>query len=193
MMKGDGEPFGFRYSYRDFLWCLVIVFIAMAYIIPPKTPKAAAPNQGDVVITMHWDRAANADVDLWVKSPKSLPVGYSHMTGKWCDLVRDDLGRYMDPSSRNEEMTVCRRAPGGEWIVDAMLYRIYKGQPPIRVTVVARSLIGGRYRVIARRSFVLDWQGQQKTAFRFSLTKSGELVPGSINRLPAKLYSMGTP
>lgn len=187
----DNESFGFRYSYRDFLWILVVAFFVIAVIIPPVRKTKSAAIQGAVFITLHWDRAANADVDLWVKAPRDTPVGYSHMTGKWCDLVRDDLGRYMDPASRNEEMTICRSPPAGEWIVDAMLYRYYLGtSAPIKVRVTARSLVGGRFVVIAKRSFTLTYDGQQVTAFRFTLDKSGKLVVGSVNQIPEKLYTL---
>lgn len=188
-MKRDSEPLGFRYAYRDFLFALVIVFLALFAIVKPHAKSTKTPNQGALIISMHWSMKSNSDVDLWVKSPGDYPVGYSHLTGKYCDLVRDDLGRELDPASHNEEMTICRQTPAGEYIVNAMMYRSYDLVFPVRVTVTVRSMQGGKYRRIVRRSIELNRDGEEKTLFRFRLTAKGALVPGSINHLQAKLYA----
>lgn len=188
-MNRNSEPLGFTYSYRDFLWALVVVFIAIVVVAQREKPIKPTPSQGRTIFTLHWDRSADADVDLWVKSPgDATPVGYSRPTGKSCDLVRDDLGRSLDPSSRNEEMTICRYAPAiGEWVVNVMLYHTY-GSRDIAATVSVLSRIKGYYERVLRKRVKLHYNGQQITLFRFRLTKSGALEPFSVNDAPIDLY-----
>lgn len=140
-----------------------------------------------MVIEMRWQKSRNADVDLWVKAPTDAPVGYSHMSDAHCNLLRDDLGRDLDPQSRNEEMMVCRGAPEGEWIVDAMLYRSYDQQVPVRVQMTVTRL-GDVATQMLTRTAELERQGEQLTMFRFRLDDRGRYVPGSENQLPMPLY-----
>lgn len=186
----EPEPFSYTIVYRDFQFSLIVLFMAIAVLatIVPKT-KANSNSQDALHITMRWDKKSNSDVDLWVKSPNDYPVGYSHLTGKYCELHRDDLGRNLDLVSRNRERTYCRSAPAGEYIVNAMLYRSYDLVFPVKVTVTVRIKRHGFYKRILRRTVNLTYAGQQKTLFRFSLTAKGLLVRGSINYLQANLYA----
>lgn len=180
---------GYTLAVVDLLTSLVVVFAAMAVlaIIAAKPDAKAGVRPGGLVIEMRWQANRNADVDLWVKSAADQPVGYAHMSDTHCNLLRDDLGRGADPESRNEEMVVCRGAPPGEWIVDAMLYRSYDEQMPIHVHVTVTRL-GSAETQILDRTVELERQGQQITVFRFRLDEHGAYVPGSENYLPMPLY-----
>lgn len=180
---------GYTLAVVDLLTSLVVVFAAMAVlsITASRNTAKAGVRPGGLVIEMRWQAIRNADVDLWVKAPDDAPVGYSHMSDRHCNLLRDDLGRGVDPESRNQEMVVCRGAPKGEWIVDTMLYHTYDGRLPISVTVTVTRL-GSSATEMLSRTVALEQQGQQTTVFRFRLDGHGKFVPGSENFLPMRLY-----
>lgn len=184
---------GYSLAVVDLLTALVVVFAAMAVlaIIAAQKQTAAGVRPGGMVIMMRWQKSADADVDLWVKAPGDEAVGYSHMSDAHCNLLRDDLGRQLDPESRNEEMVVCRGIDPGEWIVDAMLYRTYDGQLPVKVEMTVRQ--GPLLTTILERTIELEGQAQQITLWRFRIDAHGALIAGSVNHLPMPLYGVASP
>ncbi len=179
---------GYTLAVVDLLTALVVVFAAMAVLAIMAATKetAVGVKPGGMVIEMRWQRGADADVDLWVKAPGDEAVGYSHTSDAHCNLLRDDLGRQLDPESRNQEMVVCRGIDQGEWVVDAMLYHSYDDQVPLRVNVTVRE--GPLLAEILDRTIELQSQGQQVTLWRFGIDAHGGLVPDSVNHLPMPLY-----
>ena len=67
----------------------------------------------DVVIEITWPGDMDADVDLWVKAPDDIPVGYSNKGGAIFNLLRDDLGKTLDLSSINHESAYSRGVAAG--------------------------------------------------------------------------------
>ncbi|MGH8256508.1 MAG: hypothetical protein ACRET0_09860 [Steroidobacteraceae bacterium] len=182
---------GYTLAVVDLLTALVVVFAAMAVlaILAATKETAAGVKPGGIIVQMRWQKSADADVDLWVKAPGDEAVGYSHMSDAHCNLLRDDLGRTLDPESRNQEMVVCRGIDPGEWVVDAMLYRSYDDQVPIKVTVTVRE--GPLLTEILDRTIELQSQGQQVTLWRFRIDARDHLAPDSVNHLPMRLYGGG--
>ena len=190
-MSENPEPLGFSYSYRDLLLALVVCFMAMAVLALAAKQLDHKPHPtaaGDLTVTMHWQNNVAADVDLWVRAPGSRPVGYSHRDGKYCDLTRDDLGHGHDPIGLNLEQTICRAAPAGEYVVNAVLYSSWDGHLPVRVTVWVMDKAGI---VLLKRVVHLRFVGAENTVARFALRKNGTIAPASVNRLETCLYQRG--
>jgi hypothetical protein len=184
---------GFEWSYRDLLTSLVVVYMAMAALAliaaGKATPEAVTP--GNILFQLSWDREKLADVDLWVRAPDDIAVGYSHPAGRHCNLLRDDTGRPTDPESRNLELTVCRGMPDGEWIANAALYADRDGKLPLTATVTATMAAKGGITEIAKRSVTLEHEGEERTVFRFTL-RGQDLQPGSLNHLETTLWKHPT-
>jgi hypothetical protein len=183
---------GFEWSYRDLLTALVVVYMAMAALALVAASKAKSDTvpPGNVMFQLSWDQRREADVDLWVRAPGDQPVGYAHPAGRHCNLLRDDLGRPIDPQSRNLELTVCRGTPDGEWVANAALYADRDRRLPIAAVVTAFIGDGAGTRRIAQGTVMLTHEGDEETAFRFTL-RQGKLVAGSVNHLPMVLWGGG--
>jgi len=110
---------------------LFIVFAALAVLanIKPTTPKAAI--NATLFITLNWDISTNADIDLWIKSPGDKPIGYLRKAGLFCNLVRDDQGRKMDPESNNSELIICRGIPAGNWQINVVCFNEWDNKFPV--------------------------------------------------------------
>jgi hypothetical protein len=190
---------------RDLLTLLLCGFVACAMLAVPfmNDPKknegdakdsaatAGLEPPGNVVIEARWDDKLRADVDLWVQAPGDVPVGYSNKSGLIFNLLRDDLGSYADPTEVNFETSYSRGIPPGEYAVNLHLFRNLDNVLPIWVRVVARVKTenqAGAGTITATR-VRLDREGEEVTAFRFSLTEQGELVPNSVNALQKPLRS----
>jgi hypothetical protein len=180
---------GFEWSYRDLLTSLMVVYMAMAALALIAASKASpqAVTPGNILFQLTWDSPVLADVDLWVRAPEDTPVGYSHPAGRHCNLLRDDTGRPTDPESRNLELAVCRGTPDGEWIANVALYADRDGKLPITATVTATMAGKDGVERIAKRSVLLSREGEEHTAFRFSLHNQ-EVEPGSVNHLEMALW-----
>lgn len=183
---------GFTWAYIDFLTFLCVVFLAIAVLAaPPKRKKDDADTKAiDATVTLTWDMAHDCDVDLWVQTPGDpQPVGYMRTHGMHADLIRDDLGRNMTPDSRNMEIVYVRKAPAGEYTINAVLYSNHDGKLPVPVHVVV--MRPGDHTPLLDATGQLTVVRQEITLARFSLDKDGHLVPGSINHLQRLLFKSG--
>jgi hypothetical protein len=168
---------------------VAIVIILLPHLNPPgKAVKSATP-PGNVIVELRWPDSLNTDVDLWVKGPRDVPVGYSNQGGLIFNLLRDDLGHRDDVSNVNYEVAYSRGRPAGEYTVNVHLYRNASGKIPIPVSVVASLKKDPQASAIplAQADLSLETINQEVTAFRFRLTEKGDLVPGSIHNLPKEL------
>jgi hypothetical protein len=189
---------GMNVSFRDMLFLLVFAYlvisaIALAHVAKnDESSKGMAP-PGAVIVEMNWVKESDADVDLWVQGPGDVPVGYSNKSGMIFNLVRDDLGRSVDPNSMNYEVAYGRGHWPGEYVVNAMLYRSrdHMIPLPLDVRVSLRRDDGGVQQVLESH-ITLDFEGQETTVFRFTLDDSGALVQDSVNRLHKDLRSAGS-
>ena len=182
--------------FRDVLMLALIGFVAMVIMLLPHLSRKhdeakASQVPGNVVVELHWPDDLPVDVDLWVKAPGDVPVGFWNQGGHYFNLLRDDLGLEGDATGRNYEVSYSRGIPAGEYIVNVHMY----GPVPKGVRVPARVVVSvkpkyGELRQILETTIELTHRGQEETAFRFQLTADGELVPGSVNTLRRRLITV---
>ncbi len=171
---------------------VAIVLVLLPFVNRPIEPDrdAKAADPGNVVIEMIWPADMNADVDLWVRAPGDLPVGYSNKGSAILNLLRDDLGHYNDLTDINYEVTYSRGIVAGEWIVNVHAFRTDADNPPpipVSVVISVKKPTDDRPNQVYEKEVVLRRLGQELTAVRFTLTREGELVRGSINDLQYSL------
>jgi hypothetical protein len=182
--------------FRDVIFLALAGFIAIVLLLlphlnPPAKAEEEAPSPGNVIVEIRWPDELNTDVDLWVEAPGDIPVGYSNKGGLVFNLLRDDLGLHADFSGLNYEVSYSRGTPAGDYTVNLHLYRDLSGDLPVPVTVVVSvkpSPEQAAKQILATK-VALKQEGQEMTAFRFSLDDSGRLVRGSVNDLPRALRS----
>src|SRR5712672_3649976 len=161
---------GMNVSFRDMLFLLVVAYlvigaIALAHVAKndQEQSKGQAP-PGNVIVEMFWDKAVDADVDLWVQAPGDVPVGYSNKSGVVFNLLRDDLGHSGDPLSMNYEIAYGRGIFAGEYTVNAHLYRSADHRFPIPVhATVSVHDPQDHVRRILESTAELKFQGQEIT------------------------------
>lgn len=169
---------------------VAVVLLLLPHLHPPLEAKEVPP-PGNVVVEIHWPAEIDADVDLWVQAPGDRPVGYSNKGGRIFNLLRDDLGRFLDITNVNYEVAYSRGVIPGEYIANIHLYRNSSTVSPVPVTIVAsvKKTETDRLRRIVTTRLELTHPGEENTAFRFEMDKDGRLVGGSINSLFKPLRS----
>ncbi len=183
--------------FRDVTLLALSGFVAMVVmLIPFINPTAeveletSASEPGNVIVEIHWPPELDADVDLWVKAPGDIPVGYSNKGTALVNLLRDDLGQFNDLTDANYEVTYSRGIVAGEWIVNVHAFRMDLERPP---PILVRTVVSVMRPDFMRPVQILEKQvgltrlGQERTVFRFTLNAEGKLVRGSTSNLQRPL------
>ena len=191
---------GMNVSFRDMLFLLVFAYlvigaVALAHVAKKEEEQSKGQTPpGNVIVEMFWDKAIDADVDLWVQGPGDVPVGYSNKSGVIFNLVRDDLGKSGDPNSMNYEVSYGRGRWPGEYVVNAMLYRSRDNKLPVNAQIkVSLQNQQGQVRQALQSSVELTSEGHETTVFRFRMDEKGEFVADSMNRIHKTLRTAGRP
>ena len=191
----DGEQ-GHDTVFRDVIFLALAGFVAVVLLLlphlhPPKEAEAAIRSPGNVIVEIRWPDELDADIDLWVEAPGDVPVGYSNKGGKIFNLLRDDLGQRGDTTQLNYEISYSRGVPAGEYTVNVHLYRNSGGYAsiPVTISVSVKARINESARRLLATELQLDHEGEERTAFRFSLDTEGRLLRESVHDLPKPLRS----
>ncbi len=184
----------------DLFNSLVVIFLFLltlsvaAINIENKRSDASAPKDTAYLIKLLWPGESASDLDLYVSGPGDRLVYFKRLQDGLISLERDDTGSASNivhlpdgstvKSAENQENVDIRGGVvAGEYIVNVQAYHM-KGDP-IQAEVDLYRMAGGSGMPIHKQIIAFDHQGQEETAFRFTLLPSGEIV--DINRLPKKL------
>lgn len=168
------------------LGCITILILLLPYINPPEDGLKTPP--GNVLVEIRWADYAPIDVDLWVQAPGDKPVGYSSLSGRSANLLRDDLGSPIssDPAGLNYENVYVRGIPAGEYVINIHLYSNGTNEYPVPVHVsVSARPEGMRLKYVQTKTVNLTHVGQELTVFRLTLDKRGNLL--SMSDIPKAL------
>ena len=182
--------------FRDVIMLALIGFVAMVIVILPHISESKERDDehrspGNIVIEIHWPEDLPVDVDLWVQGPGDIPVGFFNQNSELFNLLRDDLGDDGDATKLNYEVSYSRGIKAGEYIVNVHMYGPVPSGVVVPVTVVVS--VRQKYdtlRQILTTKINLAHRNQEETAFRFSLTEKGALVPGSVTTLRRRLVTV---
>lgn len=182
--------------FRDVLMLALIGFVAMVIVILPHITESKQKEEehrspGNIVVEIHWPNDLPVDVDLWVQGPNDVPVGFFNENSELFNLLRDDLGSEGDATELNYEVSYSRGIKAGEYIVNVHMYGPVPSGLVVPVTVVVS--VRQKYdtlRQILKTSIDLERRNQEETAFRFTLTENGDLIPGSVTTLRRRLVTV---
>ena len=181
--------------FRDVLLLALIGFVAIVVMMLPHlkpTEEEAQDHKapGNVIVEMHWPSEHKVDLDLWVKAPGELPVGFWNQGGRTFNLLRDDLGAEGDATDENYEVSYSRGIPPGEYVVNVHMYGANRTGTTIPVNVVVSvRLAGGDTHQILKSSVKVSRHNEEKTVFRFRLDDEGSLIDGSVSTLRRPLIT----
>lgn len=164
--------------FRDVMMLTLLLFVLLVYLviswINKPTQEEAIDAPGNIIVEISWPPSLDVDVDLWVKAPGDLPVGYSRLNGFVFNLLRDDLGNIGDPLELNYENAYSRGVPEGDYIVNLHLYRLRDkvDNVPINV-VVSKKMKNSKIMRLYTKKVELSQEGQEINVFHFNMSKEG--------------------
>lgn len=181
--------------WTDTALLLLCSFVAMSMLLvalvnPPK-PKAQndVTPAGNMIVHIRWGDGLDVDVDLWVRAPGDVAVGYSNKQGRYFNLLRDSLGDSNNLGGLREEFAFSNGVPPGEYCSTVGLYRT--GSPellPVKVSYDIAIRGDATTWDITKGSIVLTHMAEEQTLACFTLDDRKLLVPGSLNNVTRHLW-----
>jgi len=168
-------------TFLDVVFLILSVMTAAIMILIPhinpvgENQKITMKNPGSIAVEMIWDQG-DIDIDLWVKAPGDRPVGYSNLSGKVFNLLRDDLGDSSDITRLNYENAYTRGMPDGKYIINVHAYANRAKKWPVNVLIRVWEINGNRSNTAFVRRTKLLFLGQEITVLGF------RVVNGRIDR-----------
>ncbi len=171
---------------------IFMVVLLLPFVNPPTEEENTTDPPGNVIVELFWDNDRDVDIDLWVKAPEDIPVGYSNKGGLFFNLLRDDLGKYKDNSPVNYEVSYSRGISEGTYVANLHLYREDKSpfipiNAKLVVSVVDPDSNQRRQILLTNKELLIV--GEELTIFQFILDKKGKLDKNSINNTYVQLRS----
>ena len=190
----DVDPFS------DLLFNALLTFtflFLMALLLMHPTAKSGIINpKAEFMITVSWPDNSPDDIDTWIEGPEGKLVWFKRPQDGLMHLDRDDRGLVNDMqlidgkeiiNPLNQEVVTIRGRPPGEFIVNIHYYRSQTLKAvPVTVYVAEVNPI---LKVVHYASTLLEREGEEKTAVRFSISPSGTIT--DINTLQKSIVLGG--
>ena len=174
----------------DFLAALVLLLFALMKLAVFTHQPSRIDTYGQYAVTITWPADRHDDVDTYVRDPAGNIVWYASPDAGEMHLEHDDLADQGSgyQGQANFERVVLRGYEPGEYVANVHLFQSRDGRP-IPVTVELWRLRGNDQQ-LASRTVTLTREGDERTAFRFTLNAAGEV--SGTNRLPVSLVQDST-
>ena len=174
------------------LLCFAALF-AMSFILinPSKTDRNVVA-KGEFMIIVTWPKDMDNDVDMYVEDPEGHLVAFMRREEGLMHLDRDDLGERNDivqtefgeiEYNENREIVTLRGIVPGEYVINVHMYMRRDPSPTTLVTVQLDKI--NPFSTIMIKRVSLGDSGDEKSAFRFTLDKEGEVI--EVTELPKTL------
>ncbi|MEZ5477807.1 MAG: hypothetical protein R3E95_10080 [Thiolinea sp.] len=186
--------------FTDLLFNALLTFtflflVALLFLNPPAKSGIIDP-KAEFLVTVSWEDGSPNDIDTWVQGPEGKRIWFKHPQDGLMHLDRDDRGISNDMqlvngreiiNPLNQEVVTIRGRPPGEFIINIHYYHSEDGREmPVNVYVAE---VNPKLRVLHYDTTVLRREGEEKTAVRFSISDSGQVM--DINTLQKKLATGG--
>ncbi|MEK7114993.1 MAG: hypothetical protein AAB847_01390 [Patescibacteria group bacterium] len=175
-----------------FITLFLLVFILAAQA-KKKEEEKRIDTSGEYIVLVVWDNKSEDDVDTHIRDPQGNQLFYNNREVGLMHLERDDRGKFNDVLEmdfqgipvlieKNEERAIIRGIIPGEYIVNVHMFRkVDQSENKVKISLIKLS---GQDTIVVEKEVVLKENGDEETAFRFTLGIDGKV--GNINQLPRK-------
>lgn len=168
------------------LGMMVMLFIAMM-LMAEQSKTGDIPAHAEFLISLEWDPKSGNDIDLWLKLPDGKKIFFRSKSHAGAFLDRDDIGSnndffYIENNEMrrveiNREVIAIRGIFPGTYTVNLHAYRLGgQDNSPIEKTKVILNKINPISQILAQKEIVLDKNGQEVTAFTFTVDSKGNVT-----------------
>lgn len=158
------------------------LFLIAIMFMNPVAKKGIIDPKAEYIIAVTWPDNNPDDVDTWVEDPNGNVVWFRNREAGLIHLDRDDRGTINDTiningeeiqNPLNQEVITIRGVVPGEYVVNVHYYATETGLP-VRSTVKV-SKVNPALEIVYYGETLLEKKGDEKTAVRFVIDKSGRV------------------
>jgi hypothetical protein len=180
----DERPFDpFSVMLFKALQVVAFLFFIALLVMNPEAMQGKIDTKAEFIVTMTWPDNHPDDIDLYVEDPLGNIVWYHEREAGFLTLDRDDRGglnnsitvngRKVSSPIRQETVSV-RGILAGEYTVNVDYYLATQTAPvPVSVKI---EKVNPMVEVIYYDTLVLNHMGEEKTAARFKISQTGEVL-----------------
>jgi hypothetical protein len=180
----DERPFDpFSVMLFKALQVVAFLFFIALLVMNPEAMQGKIDTKAEFIVTMTWPDNHPDDIDLYVEDPLGNIVWYHEREAGFLTLDRDDRGglnnsitvngRKVSSPIRQETVSV-RVILAGEYTVNVDYYLATQTAPvPVSVKI---EKVNPMVEVIYYDTLVLNHMGEEKTAARFKISQTGEVL-----------------
>lgn len=187
--------FSFR-PFIDVLFCCLLMLVAILFLLKTEEEKTKSrpPNViYEVILT--WDAESADDLDIYVQAASGHVVSFNNREGGDGSLIsldHDALGKRNNTlpeqggviTKFHEERVSFRGITDGDNIVTVHVYS-KRDEAPVKAKITLIKI--KPFKEVVVKEKVFETTGQEKTAFRFTTDKNGDIL--DVNELPANLVN----
>ncbi len=176
----DQDPFT-DLLFNSLLAFTFLFLITIIFLNPPAKQGIIDP-KAEFIITTTWDDFSVDDVDTWVEDPEGKVLWFRKPEVGLMHLDRDDRGMQSDTivvngqevqNPLNQEVVTIRGTVPGEYVVNT---HYYGSKSKLPVTINVRVVkVNPKLEIIYYGTLVLEREGVEQTAVRFSITRDGKV------------------
>ena len=170
------------------LLTFTFLFLMALLLLNPPAKTGIIDPKAEFLITVSWPDNNPNDIDVWAQGPEGKQIWYRRTQDGLMHLDRDDRGLVNDMqiingreiiNPLNQEVVTIRGRPPGEYIINVHYYKSEQ-QAEVPVTVYLAE-VNPVMKVLHYTTTVLQAEGDEYTALRFTITPSGKV--DHINQL----------
>jgi hypothetical protein len=192
--RGASDPF------TDLLFNALLgftyLFLIAIMFMNPVAKKGIIDPKAEYIITITWPDNNPDDIDAWVEDPNGNLIWFRNREAGLVHLDRDDRGVVNDTitvngeeiqNPLNQEVVTIRGVVPGEYVVNVHYYASVTGLPVAVTVKVAK--VNPALEIVYYGQTLLEEKGDEKTAVRFEIDKSGRV--GKISHIDKSLVIFG--
>ena len=174
---------------------LTYLFLIAIMFMNPEAKSGIIDPKAEYILTVSWADNNTDDIDTWVEDPEGHIIYFRNRDSGLIHLDRDDRGMLNDfitvagkkvENPLNQEVVTIRGVVKGEYVVNLHYHTSTTGLPvDAKVRLVK---VNPKLEVVYYGTTTLDAMGHEKTVFRFSINRDGEVA--NINFLAKKLVAL---
>lgn len=158
------------------------LFLIAIMFMNPVAKKGIIDPKAEYIITIGWPDNNPDDIDTWVEDPNGNVIWFRNREAGLIHLDRDDRGIVNDTivingteiqNPLNQEVVTIRGLVPGEYVVNLHYYATETNKPVSATVKVAK--VNPALEIVYYGDTVLDEKGNEKTAVRFVIDKSGRV------------------
>jgi hypothetical protein len=158
------------------------LFLIAIMFMNPVAKKGIIDPKAEYIITVAWADNNPDDIDTWVEDPNGNVIWFRNREAGLIHLDRDDRGTVNDTitingveiqNPLNQEVVTVRGVVPGEYVVNVHYYATETDKPVAATVKVSK--VNPALEIVYYGDTVLEEKGDEKTAVRFVIDKSGRV------------------